>query len=81
MKAQLEEDITRGIIELVPVGEATEWCARIVVVAKKNGQPRRTVDFQRPNARCLKETHHTPAPLDMVSGVPVYSFKTVADAF
>ena len=53
----------------------------MVVVAKKNGQPRYTVDFQRLNARYLRETHHTPAPFDMVSGVPVHSFKTVADAF
>ena len=30
VKAQLEEDITRGVIESVPVGEATEWCARMV---------------------------------------------------
>ena len=33
------------------------------------------------NASCLREPHYTPAPFDMVSGVPVHSFKTVADAF
>ena len=81
VKAQLEEDVRKGVLQPVPAGEATEWCARMVVVAKKSGQPRRTVDYQRLNACCLRETHHTPAPFDMVSGVPFHSFKTVSDAF
>ena len=81
VRAQLEEDVRRGVIEPVPAGEPTEWCARMVVVAKKSGQPRRTVDYQRLNAACRRETHHTPAPFDMVSGVPKHSFKTVADAY
>ena len=63
------------------MGEATEWCDRMVVVGKKNGQPRRTVDFQRLNAACQRETHHTPVPFDMVSSVPPHTYKTVADAF
>ena len=50
VRAQLEEDVRRGVIERVPAGEPTEWCARMVVVAKKSGQPRRTVDYQRLNA-------------------------------
>lgn len=65
----------------MPTGEAAEWCTRIVVVRNKNGQPRRTVDFQRHNAACMKETHHTSAPFDMVSGLPVRTYKTVADPF
>lgn len=81
VKAQIDEDIRRGVIEPVPAGEPTEWCARMVVVAKKSGKPRRTVDYQRLNAACQRETHHTPAPFDMVSGVPKHSFKTVADAY
>ncbi|MPC51402.1 hypothetical protein E2C01_045246 [Portunus trituberculatus] len=55
-----------GILEPVPVGEATEWCARMVVVAKKSGQPRRTIDYQKLNAACKRETHHTPTPFDMM---------------
>ena len=78
---QLEEDVRRGVLRKVPAGEATEWCSRMVVTSKKNGQPRRTVDYQPLNAVCLRETHHTPAPFDMVSNVPGHTFKTVADAF
>ncbi|XP_063888612.1 uncharacterized protein K02A2.6-like [Scylla paramamosain] len=81
VKAQLEDDVRRGVIEPVPAGEPTEWCARMVVVAKKSGQARRTVDYQRLNAACRRETHHTPAPFDMVSSVPKHCFKTVADAY
>ena len=81
VKDQLDEDIRRGVLQAVPAGEATEWCSRMVVVAKKSGQPRRTVDYQKLNAGCLRETHHTQAPFDMVSGVPLHSFKTVADAY
>ena len=80
VKLQLEEDVKRGVLQPVPSGEAAEWCARMVVVAKKSGQPRRTVDCQKLNACCRRETHHTPPPFDMVSGVPLHSYKTVADA-
>lgn len=77
----MDEDIRREVIRPVPAGQAKEWCARMVVVAKKSGKPRRTVDFQKLNACCLRETRHTPSPFDMASGVPLYSYKTVADAY
>lgn len=80
VKKQLDEDIAKGVIEPVPVGEATEWCARMVVVAKKSGQPQRTIDFQNLNAACRRETHHTPTPFDMVSSIPRHVYKTTADA-
>ena len=80
VRKQLDDDVKRGVIRPVPAGEATEWCACMVVVAKKSGKPRRTVDFQKLNSCCLRETHHTPAPFDMVSDVSPHSFKTVPDA-
>ena len=81
VKKQLDNDELQGIIRKVPAGEATEWCSRMVVTPKKNGQPRRTVDFQPLNAACNRETHHTAAPFDMVSNIPPHTFKTVADAY
>ncbi|KAK3888979.1 hypothetical protein Pcinc_006984 [Petrolisthes cinctipes] len=80
VKKQLDEDIRKGILEPVPVGEVTEWCARMVVVAKKSGQPRRTVDYQKLNAACKRETHHTRTPFDLVSGIPRHTYKTTSDA-
>ncbi|KAK3887585.1 hypothetical protein Pcinc_008290 [Petrolisthes cinctipes] len=80
VKKQLDEDIRKGILEPVPVGEVTEWCARMVVVAKKSGQPRRTVDYQKLNAACKRETPHTRTPFDLVSGIPRHTYKTTSDA-
>ena len=81
VKRQLDEDVARGILRPVPAGEPTEWCFRMVTVPKKDGKPRRTVDFQPGNKACLRETHHTPPPFDMVSSIPPNSYKTVLDAF
>ena len=81
VKQQLDEDVRREVIEAVPAGEPTQWCARMVVVPKKDGRARRTVDFQPLNRACKRETHHTRTPFDMISSVPKHTFKTVADAY
>ncbi|XP_066964375.1 uncharacterized protein [Macrobrachium rosenbergii] len=81
VKAQLDEDVKLGVIREVPAGTATDWCARMVVVTKKNGKPRRTVDYQELNKNCKRETHHTCAPFEMVSSVPLRTYKTVVDAY
>ena len=44
VKADLDCDVRLGIIEPVPPGTPTVWCARMVVTPKKNGKLRRTVD-------------------------------------
>ena len=50
VKAGLDQDVALGVIEPVPVGEpVTWWYHRMVICAKKNGQPQRTVDFQALN--------------------------------
>ncbi|CAL4166698.1 unnamed protein product [Meganyctiphanes norvegica] len=67
-------------MELVPQGEPSEWCARLVVVPKKSGAPRDTVDFQKLNASCLRETHYTLTPFNILSSIPQHSYKTTADA-
>lgn len=81
VKNQLDKDVAMGILRKAPVGEPTEWCMNMVTVAKKDGSPRRTIDFQPINKYCLRETHHTPCPFDIVSSIPSKSFKTVLDAF
>ena len=81
VKADLDRDIAMGIIEPVPIGTPTRHCARMVVVAKRNGEPRRTVDLSALNKQCLRETHHTPSPFDLAQAVPPNSYKTVLDAW
>ena len=78
---RLMKDVRQGIIEEVPQGEPNEWCARLVVVPKKDGSPRHTVDFQKLNACCLRETHYTPTPLNLVAGIPPHAYKTTCDAY
>jgi hypothetical protein len=81
VKADLDRDVRLGIIEPVPPGTPTIWCSKMVVVPKKDGSPRRTVDLQQLNAATYRETHHTPSPFNQASVVPPHTKKTVLDAW
>lgn len=50
IKEGIDMDVRLGVIEPVPIGEPVTWCHRMVICAKKNSEPRRTVDFQPLNA-------------------------------
>ena len=43
VQRQLDEDVTLGMLEKVPIGTPTTWLARMHVVTKPDGTPRRTV--------------------------------------
>ena len=64
----------------VPSTDATGWCHRMVICAKKNSKPRRTVDFQPLNMHAKRETHHTPSPFHQARSVPHGKKKTILDA-
>ena len=81
VKAGLDQDCKMGVIEAVPVGTPVTWCHRMVVCAKKNGKPRRTVDLQALNAYATRETHHTQRPFHQARSVPQGTKKTVCDAW
>ena len=81
VKAGLDEDVRLGVLENVLVGDRVTWCHRMVICAKKNGKPRRTVDFQALNVYSARETHHTPSPFHQARGVPENKRKTVFDAW
>ena len=49
--------------------------------AKKNGKPRRTVDFQALNAHAIRETNHTQSTFHQARSVPRGTKKTVFDAW
>ena len=70
VKAGLDQDVALGVIEPVPIGEPVTWCHRMVVCAKKNGKPRRTVDFQALNLHATRETHHTQSPFHQIRSIP-----------
>ena len=70
-----------GVLERVPVGTPSEWCSRMVVVAKHNGKPRRTVDLKMLNKAAKPQTHPTETPFHQVMGIPRGTYKTVTDAW
>ena len=80
VKASLDRDVLAGVLIEVPIGEPSEWCSRMVVVAKKDGRPRRTVDYQKLNNQCLRETHHCRSPFRTACRVPSNTMKSVLDA-
>ena len=80
VKKSLDHDIQQGIIEQVPIGEPVEWCSRMVVVEKKDGRPRRTIDLQKLNQQCKRETHHCQPPFLLARQIPPHVKKTVLDA-
>ena len=53
----------------------------MVVCAKKDGKPRRTVDFQALNKYATRETHHTPSPFHLARSIPHHKKKTIFDAW
>lgn len=53
----------------------------MVVCAKKNGKPRRTVDLQSLNRHATRETHHTQSPFHQARSVPHGTLKTIFDAW
>ena len=69
IKAGLYRDVENGIITPVPIGMPVEWCSPMVVVTKKNGSPRRTIDLQKLNSQCNREKHHCQPPFQLASQV------------
>ena len=79
--SDLERDVALGVIERVPVNTPVTFCARMVVVPKHDGRPRRTVDLQKLNSISVRQTHHTRSPFMVASGVPANTKKSVLDVW
>jgi len=75
VKQGLDQDVRLGVIEPVPVGEPVTWCHRMVVCAKKNGKPRRTVDLQALDKHAARDTHHAASPFLQARSVPALKRK------
>ena len=81
VKAGLDQDCSMGVIEEVPTVTPVTWCHRMVIGAKKNGKPRRTVDLQALNASATRETYNTQIPFHQARSVPHGTKKTMCDAW
>ena len=79
VKADIESDVRRGILERVPDNTPTVWQARMVITGKANGEPRRVIDYQALNKHSTRQTFPIESPLTLASRVPSEKKKTVFD--
>ena len=81
VRKDLLRDEALGVIERVPYGVPETWCHRMVITAKHDGKPRRTVDLSPLNRHCKRETYPSATPFHLARRVPKGSWKTVCDAW
>ena len=81
VKAGLDRDVQLGVLQRVPVNTPARWQSRMVVVAKHDGSPRRTVDYKNLNQNAPRQTHHTASPWQLVSTVPEKVYKSSFDCW
>ena len=81
VKEDLDRDVALGVIEKVPPGTPVTWLHNMVLSAKPDGSPRRTVDLQPLNKHSVRETHHTVPPAQQARAVPKHQIMTVTDAW
>jgi hypothetical protein len=62
--------VKMGILEPVPCGELTTWCAPILAIAKKLGGVRRVINYKAFNKQCHRAPHSTEPTFKMSISVP-----------
>ena len=77
----LDKDEHLVLIERVPENTQTTWCSRMCIVVKKNGSPRRTVDFHAVNDAAPRQTHPVEPPFQHMFSVPSGMQKICMDAW
>ena len=84
VKADIERDVKLGVLEKVEPemnSGVDDWCHRMVIGRKHNGEPRRTIDLQPLNDASIRQCHPTAPPLQQASTVPKYQKKSTCDAW
>ena len=76
----IEQDVRLQVLEPVGPNVPLKWCSRMVVAAKSDGKPRRTVDLQHLNRHAVRQTHHVRSPFHLADKVPQRTVKMVTDA-
>lgn len=81
VKADLDQDVSLGVLEKVTHNTPTTWCYRMHVVSKKNGQSRRVVDLHKLNAATHRQTHFTKPPFAQAMAIPPNTWRFTTDAW
>ena len=62
VKADLDRDVRLGILEKVDLNSPVKWLSRMIVTLKKDGTPRRIIDYKRLNDAIPWQTNITQSP-------------------
>lgn len=81
VKADLDRDVALGVLEKVPDNTPASWLSRMVITAKANGDPRRTIDYQPLNKHSLRQTFPVQFPFQLASQIPPNMKKSVVDCW
>ena len=76
----IEKDVALGVLEKVPPNTPSTWCHILVIIRKRNGDPRRNVDLKKLNDVCVRQTHPTEPPFKEAMDVPYGVKKSTCDA-
>ena len=79
VKADLDRDVRLGILEKVDVNSPVRWLSRMIVALKKDGSPRRLIDYKNLNNAIPRQTNITQSPFFCAQACPPrkkkYSFR------
>ena len=84
VKEDIDRDVWLGVLEKVEPemhSGIDDWCHRMVLGRKHNGDPRRTVDFSSLNDQSVRQCHPTAPPLQQATTVPKNTKKSTVDAW
>ena len=79
IRADIEADVKKGVLERVPDGRPDTWCSRMVVQPKKNGKARRTVDLSYLTKHGIDESHPSRSAPMVAKSVPANKYKSTLD--
>ena len=80
VKADLDRDVWLRILEKVNVNLPVKWLSRMMVTMKKDGSPRRIIDYKNLNNAVPCQTIITQSPFMCASACPPRKKKSILDA-
>ena len=81
VKQGLDRDVWIGVLRKIPVNTPVDsFLSHMYIATKKDGKPRRTVDFKALKRACPRQTHSVEPPFKQACGVPGDTWKTCLDA-
>ena len=80
VKGDLDRDVRLGILENMNVKLPVKWLSRVMVTMKKDGSPRRIIDYKNLSNEVPCQTNITQSPFMCASACPPRKKKSILDA-